>query len=162
MLKKKLFLVLAIMILAITTGCGTSVKDDLAAYLKFEQTMSTEAAPIIADFNSKIQQMMSNHTNVNKKEEKIKVITEALQKFTALADKEKAYKPKTKEVEAVHQMQVKQADITINVLNKIIKAVQDDKFDQNTISEINKTRQELQKAATDYRNAIAELQAKNK
>lgn len=155
-------MVLAIMVLFISTGCGTSVKSDLDEYMKFQQTMAAEAAPMMADFNSKANQIMSNRTAMNNKAEKITTLNDILQKYTTLAEKQKAYKPKTKEVQDVHNKAIKQVDMTLEELTKITQAVQSDKFDQTTIADINKKRQELQQVANEYRDDIKNLQEKYK
>lgn len=162
MLKKKIFIVAAFMVLIISTGCGTSVKSDLDAYLKFEQTMSAEANPVIAEFNTKASQIMSNRLKMDNKEEKLAALNDVLQKYTTLIEKEKAYQPKTKEVQEIHAKAVKQADMTIEELHKVIQAVESDKADQATIDEINQKRQELNKIAQEYKADIMALQEKNK
>ena len=162
MLNKKILSTFAIIGLLISAGCGTSVKSDLDEYLKFQQGMSVEVAPMMADFNSKVNQIMSNRLVIDNKEEKVKTLNDIVQKFTVLAEKQKAYKPKTKEVQEVHNKAIKQVDMTLEELNKIMQAVQSDTFDQTTINDINKKRQELQQVAKEYKEDIKNLQEKNK
>ncbi|WP_110955495.1 hypothetical protein [Anaerosinus massiliensis] len=161
-MNKKIFAVLAIFVLVIVAGCGNSVKSDLDEYMKFQQTSSAEAGPIIADFNSKASQIMSNRQSMNSKEEKLAALNDVVQKFTTIADKQKAYKPKTKEVQDLHDKAIKQMDMTLEELNKIIQAVQTDSFDQSTLDDINKKRQELQQVAKEYNDDLKVLQEKYK
>lgn len=161
-MNKKIFAALAIFVLVIVAGCGNSVKSDLDEYMKFQQTASAEAGPIIADFNSKASQIMSNRQTMNSKEEKIAALNDVVQKFTTIADKQKAYKPKTKEVQDLHDKAIKQMDMTLEELNKIIQAVQTDSFDQSTLDDINKKRQELQQVAKEYNDDLKALQEKYK
>ena len=155
-MKKILLLFILVLTLLPVAGCGNPVKSDLEAYIKFEQGCNAEIQLAVHDFMSKANRPALSNP------EKIAMLNESLQKFAALTEKQKAYKPKTSEVQAVHNKALQQLDLTIQVFQDVIQAVQTDTLDEAKAEEFTKRQQEAQNLAEEYYNDIIRLREKNK
>lgn len=155
-MKKILSLFMLLVVLMAVAGCGNPVKSDLEAYIKFEQSGNAEIKLAVNDFMLK-----ANQPGLNKPE-KVALLNEGLQKFVAITEKQKAYKPKTQEVQDVHNKALLVLDLTLQVFQNVLQAVQTDTIDEAKIEEFNKKQQEAQKLADEYYNDVKKLQEKYK
>ena len=127
-----------------TTGCfGDPVKSDLAEYIKFENTANKEVQSLSSDF-------MSKANSVSNKEEKLKFLNEGMQNLAAITEKQKNYKPKTKEVQDIHNKAVKALESSVEGFSELIQAVKSDTVTQETVNAMNKRQQDIQKLNTEY------------
>ena len=156
-MKKKLIAILAIALLVICTGCfGDPVKTDLESYLNFEMSAEKEAQDFSLDF-------VGNAYGATSKEEAQKIISDGAQKITEIADKQKGYKPKTKEVQDIHDKYIKVMDTTVDALNDLTKLMNSNKPPSTEqLNSIKKKQQDIIKITKEYRNDLNALAEQKK
>ena len=155
-MKKKLLAIFVVALMLICTGCfGDPVKSDLEAYLSFENSVEKEAQDFSLDF-------MGNASSASSKEEAQKIISDGAQKMTAIADKQKNYKPKTKEVQDIHNKNIKVMDITVDTLNDLNKFMNLKNPSKEQFDNIMKRQQEVIKLTKEYRNDLNALAEQKK
>lgn len=153
MKKRMLWSLLLICMMGIFAGCGNDLKNDVQEYQKFWLGLNEEARPIMMDFQAK-----TRLPNLNK-DEKIAIMQDITGKLEAIAEKQKNYKPKTKEVQSVHEKAIKSLGLSIEGLKEMTIAAQNDTLDQNKIAEIMKKQEQvesLKKEASEELKALAE------
>jgi len=153
---KKIVIILSVLLVVICAGCGTSVKNDLVEYVKFEQSADKEIQAVSSDFMKKISSVGNN------KEEKVKLLNEVLKNLTDITEKQRQYKPQTQDVQDIHNKGIKALDTTRGAFDGLIQAVDSDTLTEEKIKEFNSKQQEINRLTTEYYNDIKALQEKNK
>ncbi|WP_346352947.1 hypothetical protein [Azotosporobacter soli] len=155
-MKKKLLVVMALIIMAICSGCfNDPVKSDLEAYVKFEQSANKEMSSFSAEFIAKANVAAD-------KAEKLRILNEGMQKMLAIAEKQKAYEPKTPEVIAIHNKALSVLNITLGMFDELIQALETDSLTPEQLNGINRKQQEINRLTTEYNNEVKALLEKKK
>lgn len=156
-MKKRILAIMAVLFVVVfATGCfGDPVKSDLEDYIKFEQSTQQEALDFNANFMAKA------NTAANK-EEAVQILTDGAQKLGEITDKQKNYKPTTKEVQDIHAKSVQVLETTLQSLNDMRDALQNDTFSKETLKKFQNTQVEAANLTKDYYNDISKLGAEKK
>ncbi|MBP2652741.1 MAG: hypothetical protein H6Q73_310 [Firmicutes bacterium] len=157
MQNRKILVAFMVLILLLMVGCGSDpVKSDLEEYLNFEMSVQKEAENFSLD-------LMSNMSNTAKdKAEVVKMFSDANGKLTEFAEKQKGYKPKTKEVQAIHDKYLKMLDNSTYVFNEITNMLNADKPTKEQLETLTQKQQEIIKLTKEYRDDIRNLAEQKK
>ena len=155
-MKKKLLAIFLVAFMLICAGCfGDPVKSDLEAYLNFEMSVEQESQDFSLDF-------MGNAYGATNKEEVLKIFKDGTEKLTALADKQRSYKPKTKEVQDIHDKGIKVLDNSVATLNELTNLMNESNPSKEKLNSIMKGQQDTIKLMKEYRNDINALAEQKK
>lgn len=139
---------MVIILTFICTGCATSVKADLVNYAKFEQGTWKELETIHNDFFGELT------SRINNKQDRLEILKKDLKKFTAAAEKQKQYKPQTREVQNVHKKFLKILDISEEVFYDMVQAEEHNSLTQGKADELRDKYHEAEELAKEYRQDV--------
>lgn len=150
-MKKKLLAIVIVIVMLIVTGCSNDpVKIDLESYIKFQMSVQKETQDLSLDF-------MGSVSNVSTREEALKTLSDGIDKLLTIAEKQKKYKPETKEVQDIHDKNIKIIDTNLVMLQETIQLLNSNKPPQEQLNNLNKRQQQIKRVNKEYKKAITTL-----
>jgi len=149
----KILLAALVMLLLVTTGCfGDPVKSDLEEYLNFEMSNQSEMQDISLD-------MIGNMGGaIQSKDQLVNWMNNAKVKLVNVTEKQKAYQPKTKEVQDIHAKELKMLDLSMETFDQMLTMVNSNTPpSKETLNGLIQKQQEIVKLAQEYQKDLKTL-----
>lgn len=155
--KRIIMAAVMLMLVFVVTGCfGDPVKSDLEAYMQFEMSNQQEAQEISLDILGKM------NGAIQSKEEMLQAFNDTKKILAQFSEKQKNYKPKTKEVQDIHAKLLKQLELTDGVFSQIIELVNTENPTKQQVSNLQQKEKEIIQLAKEYQKDITTLAEQKK